>query len=99
MAETERKDATHERILDAAAGLRRGPGIAGARIADVMRAAGLTVGGFYAHFGSKEALIDATLRRAGMGLRTRLFDGIEALPANARAFELIDRYLSVAHRD
>ena len=95
----DKKDATHESILDAAARLLRQRGIAGARIADVMHAAGLTVGGFYAHFGSKEELIDATLRRAGMGLRTRLFDGIEALPPEVRGLELIERYLSVAHRD
>ena len=95
----DKKDATHESILDAAARLVRRRGIAGARIADVMHAAGLTVGGFYAHFGSKEELIDATLRRAGMGLRTRLFDGIEALPRAVRGFELIERYLSAAHRD
>lgn len=95
----DKRDATHESILDAAARLLRQRGIAGARIADVMRAAGLTVGGFYAHFGSKEELIDATLRRAGMGLRTRLFDGIDALSPDVRGLELIERYLSVAHRD
>lgn len=94
-----RSERTHEGILDAAARLVRRRGIAGARIADVMRSAGLTVGGFYAHFGSKEELIDATLRRAGMGLRVKLFDGIEQVPAEERAFHLIDRYLSAAHRD
>jgi TetR/AcrR family transcriptional repressor of nem operon len=95
----ERKQRTRQSILDAAARLVRRRGIAGARIVDVMEAAGLTVGGFYAHFGSKDELIDATLRRAGLGLRSRLFDGIDELPPGERAFVLIDRYLSTAHRD
>jgi TetR/AcrR family transcriptional repressor of nem operon len=53
---TEQKERTHETILASAARLIREHGISGARVADVMKGAGLTVGGFYAHFASKEAL-------------------------------------------
>ena len=49
-------------ILESAARLLRERGISGARVADVMKGAGLTVGGFYAHFGSKEALVDEAFR-------------------------------------
>jgi TetR/AcrR family transcriptional repressor of nem operon len=74
-------------------------GIAGARVADVMKGAGLTVGGFYAHFGSKEELVDEALRRTGRGLRARLFSRLEEKPEADRAEVVLKRYLSAAHRD
>ena len=63
-AKEEQKERSHATILESAARLLRERGISGARVADVMKGAGLTVGGFYAHFGSKEALVDEVLRRA-----------------------------------
>ena len=98
-AKAEQKEKSHETILASAARLLREKGIAGARVADVMRGARLTVGGFYAHFGSKEELIDTALRRASEEIRERLFAGLEDKPAQDRAQVILKRYLSAAHRD
>jgi TetR/AcrR family transcriptional repressor of nem operon len=95
----EQKQHTNETILQSAARLLRERGISGARVADVMKGAGLTVGGFYAHFASKEALIDTTIRRTGRELRARLFGRLDAKPEPDRAEVVLKRYLSAAHRD
>src|SRR5947199_3756287 len=98
-AKVERKERSHETILDSAARLLREKGISGARVADVMKGAGLTVGGFYAHFGSKEELIDAVLRRTSAAMRARLFAGLDEKPAADRAEVVLKRYLSPCNRD
>ena len=95
----DKKEQSHETILDSAAQRVRQQGISGARVADVMEGAGLTVGGFYAHFGSKKELIDAALRRTGDLLRATLFARLEEKPAADRAMVIVKRYLSPAHRD
>ncbi len=97
---TDQKERTRQRILDAAARRFREKGYQGAGVADVMKAAGLTVGGFYAHFESKEALLaeavaeslDAS-REGWIGLLGDDLRGRELIEAVARA------YLSRAHRD
>lgn len=98
-AKTERKERSHERILDSAARLLRERGIAGAGVAEVMKGAQLTVGGFYAHFASKDVLIDEALRRTGAATRESLFARIDEKPAADRAEVILKRYLSPAHRD
>jgi AcrR family transcriptional regulator len=60
-----RKEETHERIVEAAARAIRRHGYAGLGVADVMKDAGLTHGGFYAHFESRDALLVEALERAG----------------------------------
>ena len=60
-----RKHETHERIVDVAARVIRLHGYAGVGVADVMKKAGLTHGGFYAHFDSRDALLVEALERAG----------------------------------
>lgn len=60
-----RKELSHERIVDAAARAIRREGYAGVGVADVMKEAGLTHGGFYAHFPSRDALLAAAMERAG----------------------------------
>jgi TetR/AcrR family transcriptional repressor of nem operon len=98
-AKVEQKERSHETILESAARLLRERGIAGASVADVMKGAGLTVGGFYAHFGSKDDLVDEALRRMGAELRARLFSKLDEKPAADRAEVVLKRYLSTAHRD
>jgi TetR/AcrR family transcriptional regulator, transcriptional repressor for nem operon len=98
-AKAEQKQNSHETILESAARLVRERGIAGARVADVMEGAGLTVGGFYAHFSSKEELVDEALRRTGVEVRSNLFSRLEEKPAAHRAVVVLKRYLSAAHRD
>ena len=58
------KEETHERILAVAARAIRRKGYAGVSVAEVMKEAGLTHGGFYAHFDSRDAMIVAALERA-----------------------------------
>src|SRR5258708_30867820 len=98
-ARSEQKELTHQTILDSAARLVRERGIAGTGVSDVMEGARLTVGGFYAHFGSKAHLIDDVLRRTGAQLRERLFARLDEKPATDRAVVILKRYLSPAHRD
>ena len=98
-AKAEQKGLTHETILESASRLLREKGISGARVAQVMKGAGLTVGGFYAHFASKQALIDEALRRTGKGMRARLFHRLEEKPPADRAEVVLRRYLSPRHRD
>lgn len=59
-----RKQITHERIVDVAARAIRRAGINGVGVADMMKEAGLTHGGFYAHFESRDALVVEAIRRA-----------------------------------
>jgi TetR/AcrR family transcriptional repressor of nem operon len=98
-AKAERKERSHETILESAARLVRERGISGVSVGDVMKGAGMTVGGFYAHFSSKEDLIDDALRRTAGTLLERLFARIEDKPAPDRAEVILKRYLSAAHRD
>jgi TetR/AcrR family transcriptional repressor of nem operon len=99
MSKTDQKTLTHEEILDSAARLVRERGIAGVPVAEVMKGAGLTVGGFYAHFASKTELIDQAMRRIARKMIDRLFERIEEKPPEDRGEVILKRYLSAAHRD
>jgi TetR/AcrR family transcriptional repressor of nem operon len=61
-----------------------------------MRGAGLTVGGFYAHFASKDAMVDETIRRTFAELKARLFERLEG---TGPLETVLRRYLSRSHRD
>ena len=98
-AKAEQKERSHESILQSAARLVREKGISGAGVADVMKGAALTVGGFYAHFSSKDELVEETLRRTGATLRERLFARLDEKPEADRAEVILKRYLSADHRD
>jgi TetR/AcrR family transcriptional regulator, transcriptional repressor for nem operon len=98
-AKAEQKERSHQSILHSAARLVREKGISGARVADVMKGAALTVGGFYAHFSSKDELVDETLRRTGATLREGLFARLDEKPEADRAEVILKRYLSADHRD
>src|SRR5712664_3202269 len=93
-AKAEQKERSHESILQSAARLIREKGISGAGVADVMKGAALTVGGFYAHFSSKDELVDETLRRTCTTLRDRLFARLDEKPEADRAEVILKRYLS-----
>lgn len=94
-----RREATHDRIVEVAARTLRRNGYAGVGVADVMKQAGLTHGGFYAHFASREALLAEAIERAGRDSAASLAERIEASRARGdsplRAF--VDAYLSDAH--
>lgn len=99
MSRVEQKAETREGILTSAARLVRQKGIGGASVEAVMRGAGLTVGGFYAHFRSKEALVDAALERTMSQSRERLFKSLEADPPQTRLERIVRRHLCPAQRD
>ena len=84
------------RILSAAARLFRERGIDGAGVDEVTKAAGLTHGGFYGHFDSKEALVAESIEEA-LTLSARRWP--HNVPAEDALHSLITRYLSVEHRD
>lgn len=98
-SKAEQKAATHEEILRSAAALLRERGIGGASVADVMRGAGLTVGGFYAHFTSKEGLTAAALRQALGEPWGRLVEALGAVPVEQRRARFVRWYLGTRHRD
>jgi len=94
-----RRETTHERIVEVAARMLRRNGYGGVGVADVMNQAGLTHGGFYAHFASRDALLAEAVERAGRdsaAVMTRRSDTSRARGQSAlRA--LVDGYLSETH--
>lgn len=90
----ERKRETRARILEAAEAVIKDRGAEAATVEAVMRRAGLTVGGFYAHFESKEALAREALLAGVERSFERLTAGLEAASPSEFARALIDRYLA-----
>lgn len=91
------KAESHDRIVRVAAARFRENGVDGMGVADLMRDAGLTHGGFYRHFASRDELVAEAIECA-------LDDGARAVDAVAKLREsplaaLVDAYLSMAHRD
>ena len=82
--QTLKKRRTHDRIIASAGRIARKNGLAAASVSRVMHGAGLTVGGFYAHFRSKRAM-DAEVVQATLGSSSTPWS--------------VDRYLTAAHRD
>ncbi|MCO6417874.1 TetR/AcrR family transcriptional regulator [Siccirubricoccus sp. KC 17139] len=96
---SDHKAETRERLLREAARAIKAAGPEGVGIAEVMRRAGLTHGGFYAHFPNKEALVAAALDRMFEEGAARFAKRVEGLsPAEALA-HTIDAYLSPLHQD
>jgi TetR/AcrR family transcriptional regulator, transcriptional repressor for nem operon len=96
-----RKEETHERILEVASRAIRRHGYAGVGVAEVMKEAGLTHGGFYAHFGSREALLVEALERAGRDSVAAVVQSAEARRGKGvSAFRaLVEAYLDPAHAE
>jgi len=94
-----RKQLTHDRIVDTAARALRSTGFDGVGVADVMKQAGLTHGGFYAHFPSRDVLLAEALERAGRDSRERMQRTIAAgeVRGLSRFRALVEGYLSERH--
>ena len=91
------KEATHDRIVDAAARAIRRSGYKGTGVADIMKDAGLTHGGFYAHFESREAMLAEAADRAA-GESVAMMERIAAsLPPQQALPAMMNAYLSKAH--
>jgi TetR/AcrR family transcriptional regulator, transcriptional repressor for nem operon len=97
----EHKAATRERILSQAAALFRRDGVDGVSVPALMKEAGLTHGGFYAHFSSKDALIAEAVVRSLHGTADRLIAAAERSRDGdkERVAAVIDEYVAPGHRD
>lgn len=92
------KAETHQRIVTLASKRFREKGLAGIGIADLMKEAGLTVGGFYKHFSSRDDLVAEAMRSA-LGAWKRKLDAAASGGPPVTYESLVDEYLSEAHRD
>jgi AcrR family transcriptional regulator len=88
---------THERILRAAARAIRKVGYEGVGVADVMKDAGLTHGGFYAHFASRDALLAQAAEQAGSESIENLSRVVARAKPGEELMALVDSYLSDHH--
>lgn len=93
------KEDTHERIVKTAARVVRHLGYAGVGVADVMKEAGLTHGGFYAHFESRNALLVEAVNWASKESSDALTSLIDSnsRPGKSRFRALVEAYLSKVH--
>lgn len=91
------KEASHERIVGAAARAIRRSGYNGTGVADIMKEAGLTHGAFYAHFTSREAMLAEAADRAGAQANAAAASVISAVPPKDALRALMESYLSKAH--
>ena len=95
----EHKAETHARIVKKASVRLRERGAHGIGVADLMKEAGLTHGGFYAHFDSREALVVEAFDYAMDRSIARRRQQVAELAPEERLAHLVDTYLSPQHRD
>ena len=95
----EHKQETHARIVKKAATRLREKGAHGIGVADLMKDAGLTHGGFYAHFDSREALVIEAFNYAMDRANERWRKVTAEVPPEKRLATIVDGYLSAVHRD
>src|SRR2546421_11550083 len=92
-----RKEVTHDRIVEAAARAIRRSGYDGTGVSDIMKDAGLTHGGFYAHFASREAMLAEAADRAGRE-SVEMMERIAAIaPPKGALRAMMEAYLSKDH--
>jgi TetR/AcrR family transcriptional repressor of nem operon len=95
----EHKAETHARIVKNASVRLREHGAHGIGVADLMKDAGLTHGGFYAHFDSREALVVEAFVHAMDRSTERWRKKAEQTPPEKRLAAIVDSYLTPVHRD
>jgi TetR/AcrR family transcriptional regulator, transcriptional repressor for nem operon len=93
------KEDTHKRIVNTAASAFRKHGINGIGLVPLMKETGLTHGGFYAHFKSKDALVAEAIDAAFHETIERLRRAAETAPDKTPRRAFMDEYLSEGHRD
>lgn len=90
---------THDRIVFKAGERFRAEGVDAVGLANLMGSLGLTVGGFYSHFESKQALVTETCNDS-FGRTNAAFEKlVQSTPEGKKLFTLVDAYLSQFHRD
>jgi len=94
-----KRELTHERIVEVASRAIRRGGYDGVGVADIMKEAGLTHGGFYAHFDSRNAMLAEALARAGRDSAAAVAERVEARRARGESAlrAIIEGYLSESH--
>jgi AcrR family transcriptional regulator len=92
-----RKEETHERIVEVAARAIRRTGYSGTGVAEIMKEAGLTHGGFYAHFESRDALLAEAGDRAGAESVALAASVAAAAPPGLALQAMMQAYLSPQH--
>lgn len=95
----EHKQETHARIVKKASVRLREKGAHGIGVADLMKEAGLTHGGFYAHFDSREALVIEAFAHAMDRSTERWRKVAEQTPPDQRLAAIVNSYLTPTHRD
>jgi TetR/AcrR family transcriptional repressor of nem operon len=93
------KQQTRERIVRTAARAFRAAGVNGIGVAELMQQAGLTHGGFYAHFRSKDALVAEACAQGLAESSEQLFAAADEAPPGEGLRAIIHGYLSRSHRD
>lgn len=93
------KAQTRDRVLKAAAASLRVDGPDRVGVASVMAAAGLTHGGFYAHFSSRDDLLSAAVGSMFDDKSARFFADVASVDPRSGLRRFVDRYLSMRHRD
>ena len=94
---TAAKEASHERIVSAAARAIRRSGYDGTGVADIMKEAGLTHGAFYAHFPSREAMLAEAAARACAETAAATASVVARVPAEQALNSMLRTYLSPEH--
>ena len=97
--EADHKTRTHERIVKSASRQFRAKGLKGPGVATVMKASGLTHGGFYKHFRSKDDLLAEAIEESLRDIRSQLIAAAKNAPPGEGWKELVTRYLSLEHCD
>lgn len=92
------KAETHKQIVEVAAREFRAHGLQGIGIADLMGQAGLTQGGFYAHFKDRDALVAEATQSAAEQSLCRLIEAAASAPGR-EVEAMLNFYLSPEHRD
>ncbi len=95
----EHKQETHDRIVRKASVRLREKGAHGIGVADLMKEAGLTHGGFYAHFDSRDALVIEAFNYAMERSNANWRKLAEQTPAEKRFGAIVESYLTTVHRD
>jgi TetR/AcrR family transcriptional repressor of nem operon len=95
----EHKQETHDRIVRKASIRLREKGAHGIGVSDLMKEAGLTHGGFYAHFDSREALVIEAFNYAMDRATERWRKMAEETPPEKRLATIVESYLTTIHRD
>jgi AcrR family transcriptional regulator len=94
-----RREVTHDRIVETAARAIRRSGYNGTGVAEIMKEAGLTHGGFYAHFESREGMLAEAADRAGADGMASLAQVAATAPPKQALEAMLRAYLSKEHMD